>query len=129
MSEATPNDESRTSIETTWGNRDFIERWIAKGGWQGPIREMQTAMVLRMIPQPLDAPIRVLDLGAGYGALAVDVLRTGSTATALCLDASADMLMLGSERYALGPSIESVQASLETPDRLNPVHGFCDAVI
>src|SRR2546430_154932 len=129
MSEATPNDESRTSIETTWGNREFIERWIAKGGWQGPIREMQTAMVLRMIPQPLDAPIRVLDLGAGYGALAVAVLRDRPKATALCLDASAEMLKLGRERNALGHRIEFVQASLETPDWLNSVNGSFDAVI
>src|SRR6266705_1782055 len=129
MSEATPNDESRTSIEATWGNREFIERWIAKGGWQGPIREMQTAMVLRMIPQPLDAPIRVLDLGAGYGALAVAVLRDRPKATALCLDASAEMLKLGRERNALGHRIEFVQASLETPDWLNSVNGLFDAVI
>ena len=129
MSETTPNDESRTSIETTWGNREFIERWIAKGGWQGPIREMQTAMVLRMIPQPLDAPIRVLDLGAGYGALAVAVLRDRPKATALCLDASAEMLKLGRERNALGHRIEFVQASLETPDWLNSVNGLFDAVI
>src|SRR5207244_11697876 len=106
MSKATPNDESRTSIETTWGNRDFIERWIAKGGWQGPIREMQTAMVLRMIPQPLDAPIRVLDLGAGCGALAVAVLRDRPKATALCLDASAELLKPGRERNAPAPTSE-----------------------
>jgi 16S rRNA G1207 methylase RsmC len=30
-------------------------------------------MVLRMVPHPIDAPIRVLDIGAGYGALAVAV--------------------------------------------------------
>src|SRR2546430_17187300 len=101
MSEATPNDESRTSIETTWGNREFIERWIGKGGWQGPIREMQTAMVLRMIPQPLDAPIRVLDLGAGYGALAVAVLRDNPKAAALCLDASAAKYETGKGRNPL----------------------------
>src|SRR5438093_1255006 len=87
-------------------NREFIERWIAKGGWQGPIREMQTAMVLRMIPQFLDALIRVLDLGAGYGVLAVAVLRDRPKATALCLDASAEMLKLGRERNTLGHRIE-----------------------
>jgi hypothetical protein len=31
-------------------------------GWQGPIREMQTAMVLRMIPHPMDVSIRSLTL-------------------------------------------------------------------
>ena len=61
--------------DQTWGSREFVENWITKGGWQRPIREVQTAMALRMIPQPIDQPIRVLDLGAGYGALAVAVLQ------------------------------------------------------
>jgi hypothetical protein len=71
-------DNTEVSWQDTWDSREFIEKWIAKGGWQAPIREMQTAMVLRMIPHPVDAHIRVLDLGAGYGALAVAVL-TGPT--------------------------------------------------
>src|SRR5258705_7121747 len=61
------------SWQQTWGSQEFIERWATKGGWQAPIREAQTAMVLRMIPQPVDAPIRILDIGAGYGALAMAV--------------------------------------------------------
>ena len=64
--------------QTTWGDKKFIEDWASKGSWQAPIRNVQTAMVLRMIPQPIDAPIRVLDIGAGYGALAAAVL-TGSS--------------------------------------------------
>jgi predicted RNA methylase len=90
--------ETSTEWQSTWGNREFIERWISKGGWQGPIREVQTAMVLRMIPQPIDAPIRVLDLGAGYGALATAVLTDRPNATAVCLDASMEMIELGKER-------------------------------
>ena len=53
------------SWQQTWGSQEFIERWATKGGWQAPIREMQTTMVLRMMPQPVDAPIRILDIGAG----------------------------------------------------------------
>src|SRR5919198_1059318 len=103
-----------TSWQETWGNREFIERWIAKGGWQAPIREMQTAVVLRMIPHPLDAPIRLLDLGAGYGALAVAVLNDRPNATAVCLDASEEMLKLGRERNSsFGKRIDFVQGSLE----------------
>src|SRR5437763_2904961 len=49
--------------------------------------------------------------------------------TAVLLDASAEMLKLGSERNALVHRIEFVQASLETPDWLNSVNGSFDAVI
>ena len=34
------------SWQNTWGSREFIEQWANKGGWQAPIRETQTAMVL-----------------------------------------------------------------------------------
>jgi tRNA (cmo5U34)-methyltransferase len=117
-------------MEETWGNREFIEKWIAKGGWQAPIREVQTAMLLRMIPHPIDVPIRVLDLGAGYGALAVAILRDRPNAMAVCLDASKAMLKLGEERNAnLGHRIKFIQGSLETSDWLNSVTGMFDAVV
>lgn len=116
--------------QETWGSREFVERWATKGGWQAPIREAQTAMVLRMIPHPLDAPIRVLDIGAGYGALAAAVLSDRPQATAVCLDASEAMLRLGKERNAnLMNRLSFTQASLESSDWLHSVEGTFDAVI
>ena len=55
---------------SAWNDKQIIEDWASKGSWQAPIRDVQTAMVLRMIPQPIEAPFRVLDVGAGFGALA-----------------------------------------------------------
>jgi tRNA (cmo5U34)-methyltransferase len=130
-----PESNSRTTTkdaawQETWGSSKFIEQWAAKGDWQAPIREMQTAMVLRMIPQPIDAAIRVLDIGAGYGALATAVLNDRPNATAVCLDASEAMLNLGSERNSnLGNPIKFIQASLESAGWLNSVEGSFDAVV
>ena len=127
--DSTP-DKHDISIQETWGNREFIENWIAKGGWQAPIRDMQTAMVLRMVPHPADAPIRILDLGAGYGALATALLLDRPNSTAVCLDASEAMLKLGRERNAgFGSRIEFIQGSVETPDWLKAVSGTFDAVV
>jgi tRNA (cmo5U34)-methyltransferase len=118
------------SWQQTWGSREFIEHWANKGGWQAPIREVQTAMVLHMIPHPIDAPIRILDLGAGYGALAAAVLNERCTATAVCLDASEAMLKLGDERNKdLKNRISFIKGSLETADWLKSVDGTFDAVI
>src|SRR5262245_50119463 len=115
--------------DETWGNEEFIKRWADKG-WQTPIREVQVAMVLRMIPQPLDAPIRVLDIGAGYGALAAAVLRERPNATAVCQDASAAMLQMGREKNTdLEQRISFIQGSLEDSSWLNPIEGTFDAVI
>jgi ubiquinone/menaquinone biosynthesis C-methylase UbiE len=89
---------AETTWQTNWSDNKFIEDWASKSSWHAPTRDVQTAMVLRMIPQPIDAPIRVLDIGAGFGALAAAVLRDRPNATAVCLDASAAMLKLGPEK-------------------------------
>ena len=121
---------AETSWETTWGDKNFIEDWASKGSWQAPIRDVQTAMVLRMIPQPIDAPIRILDVGAGYGALAAALLRDRPNATAVCLDASDAMLQLGPAKNPdLKHRMAFVQGSLESPAWLNSVTGSFDAVI
>jgi SAM-dependent methyltransferase len=114
----------------TWGSREFVENWASKGGWQAPIRQAQVAMVLRMIPHPSDAAIRVLDIGAGYGALTAELLKERPNATAICLDASAAMLKLGEERNPeFKGRMRFVQGSLETPEWLSAVDGTFDAVI
>ena len=114
----------------TWGSREFVERWSTKGGWQAPIRQAQVAVVLRMIQYPLDAPIRILDIGAGYGTLAAAVLEERPNANAICLDATEAMLKLGQER---NPEVKTpmsfVQGSLESADWLKAVSGSFDAVI
>jgi tRNA (cmo5U34)-methyltransferase len=87
-------------------------------------------MVLRMIPQPIDTPIRILDVGAGYGALAAAVLRDRPNATAVCLDASAAMLKLGPEKNPdLKHRMTFVHGSLESQDWLKSADGTFDAVI
>ena len=74
--------------------------------------------------------MRVLDIGAGYGALAAAILDWRANATAVCLDASEAMLELGRERNSPRSNrIGFVQGSLETPDWLETVHGNFDAVI
>jgi tRNA (cmo5U34)-methyltransferase len=121
---------AKTSWQATWGDQEFIEHWATKVSWQAPIRDVQTAMALRMIPQSIDAPIRILDIGAGYGALAAAALRDRPTATAVCLDASDAMLKLGPEKNPdLKDRMMFVQGSLESSDWLRSVDGMFDAVI
>lgn len=127
--EETP-DRGEPSIEDTWGNPEFIQRWVAKEGWQSPIREVQTAMVVHMVPHELSEPVRVLDLAAGSATLALALLKDRDNATAVCLDASVEMIRLGRERAAgLGDRVEFVQASLEGPQWLESISGTFDVVV
>ncbi len=87
-------------------------------------------MVLRMIPHPIDAAIRVLDIGAGYGALAAEVLLERPNAVAICVDASESMLQLGRERNPqLINRMSFIQGSLESPAWLESLNGNFDAVV
>ena len=116
--------------QSAWNDKKFIEDWASKSKWQAPIRDVQTAMVLRMIPQPIDAPIRILDLGSGFGALAAAVLRDRPNATAVCLDASLAMLQLGPEKNPdLKDRMTFVLGSLESRHWLKSVDENFDAVI
>lgn len=120
----------RTHFHETWGNPDYIEWWLKKRAWRGPIREMQAEMVVRMIPHPLDRAIRVLDLCTGFGALAIAILKARPNAKAFCIDGSEEMTKLGKERTAaFADRIEFAQALVDTADWLKVTTGTYDAVV
>lgn len=124
-----PN-QGRKSLEETWGNREYIHRWSDRIKWQQPIRDMQITTVVLMIPHPPEAPIRILDLAAGYGTLAAALLDDRPKARAVCLDVSEEMIKLGRERAdQFGDRIEFVQGSIEGPEWLKAVSGTFDAVV
>ncbi|MGE5306413.1 MAG: class I SAM-dependent methyltransferase [Alphaproteobacteria bacterium] len=117
-------------LQDAWADPDYIEWWLKKRAWKGPIREMQAEMVARMIPYPLDRAIRVLDLCAGFGALAIAILKSRPKAKAFCIDRSEEMTKLGRDRAAsFAERIEFAQASLDTGDWLKSVTGTYDAVV
>ena len=118
------------SFQETWGKREYIEGWDTRMDWQRPLREMQLKMVDLMIPQPEDASITILDLCAGYGSLALFLLERRPHSTALCIDASEEMLSMGRERAApLGKRVEFAYGSLESPQWLKSVSGAFDAAV
>jgi tRNA (cmo5U34)-methyltransferase len=116
--------------EQAWENRGFIESWDAESDRERSIREMQMKTVVFMIPHPRDQAIRVLDVGAGYGALAAAILADRPNASAVCLDGSEEMIKLGRTRNAeLGARIEFVRGALEAPDWSSVLAGSFDAVV
>lgn len=127
---STQRSRGEPSFHETWGNQSYIEWWLKKRARKGPIREMQSEMVACMIPYSLDKPIRVLDLCAGFGALAISILKSYPKAKALCLDGSEPMTELGRKQTAaFAERIEFAQASLDTADWLKSTSGTYHAVV
>jgi tRNA (cmo5U34)-methyltransferase len=76
--------------------RDFLER----NQWHPDERQTYLGLLARLIPFPVETPLRVLDLGAGYGAVAATVLDAFPNATATLVDMSEAMIEAGKEQMA-----------------------------
>lgn len=121
---------SSLGFQNPWESRDFIEQWSRQSERDQSIREMQIKMVVFMVPHPREEAIRILDVGAGYGALAAAILEDRPNATALCLDASEEMIKMGRERNArFEGRMEFLRGSLEAPDWRASLRNLFDAVV
>ncbi len=81
-----------------WESAEYVAGW-AKG--QDPKEENRAAafqVLADTIPYDKNLPIKILDLGAGYGALTKFLLERFPRATAVCQDGSQEMARLGRER-------------------------------
>jgi tRNA (cmo5U34)-methyltransferase len=81
-----------------WDSAEYVSNW-AKG--QDPKEKNRQAafrLLADTIPFNKTLPIRILDLGAGYGGLTKFLLESFPNATAVCQDGSKEMAKLGGER-------------------------------
>jgi SAM-dependent methyltransferase len=83
-----------------WRDPARVREYVARMDRHAAERREQLTLLARLIPFPTDTPLEVLDLGAGYGAVAAAVLDTFPLATAVLLDVSEEMIRLGGERMA-----------------------------
>jgi SAM-dependent methyltransferase len=81
-----------------WDSPDYVSRWAERQDEKEVEREEPFRLMARTIPYPKKAQIRILDLGAGYGALTQFLLNHFSKATAVCQDGSEEMAKLGGKR-------------------------------
>ena len=116
--------------EQAWENRGFIASWDERSDRERSVREMQMKTAVFMIPQPREQAIRVLDVGAGYGALAAAILEDRPNASAVCFDGSEEMIKLGRERNErFAGRMEFVRGPLDAPDWSKAIAGPFDAVV
>jgi tRNA (cmo5U34)-methyltransferase len=81
-----------------WHSPDYVARWAEGQDPKEKDRQEPFSLVAKTIPYDSKLPIRILDVGAGYGALTQFLLQHFSKATAVCQDGSKEMARLGQER-------------------------------
>jgi ubiquinone/menaquinone biosynthesis C-methylase UbiE len=81
-----------------WDSTEYVSRWAKGQDPKEKDRDAAFTLLADAIPFDKKLPIRILDLGAGYGALTQFLLNRFSNATAICQDGSKEMATLGAER-------------------------------
>jgi len=111
-----------------WQTREYVDSWLATD-WhknQQPLREKLVAL----LPFQPGVIIRVLDIGAGDGALSLTVLGAYPKAQLVCHDFSETMLDRARQR--LGQFLEAVtfvKGDLRDPAWMHAIEGKFEAVV
>jgi SAM-dependent methyltransferase len=97
---AEQHDVTGESPSHHWRKAGVVADFVAQTTAQADERRVLFDFACDLFPFDPEARIRVLDLGAGYGAFAATVLDRFPNATAVGLDISEPMMAVGRERMA-----------------------------
>lgn len=113
-----------------WSSKQYVGDWAARQDRYEDERRPQFQMIADAMPFAREAAIRILDVGAGYGALTQFLLDEFPNATALCQDGSEAMVNLGRRRMAKWKDrIDYVIADFSKPGWSRVIDGSFDAVV
>ena len=113
-----------------WSSRQYVSEW-AEGQDQREVdREKIFSTIARVISNNPQTALKILDLGAGYGALTQFLLNHFPKATAVCQDGSAEMAKLGRKRMDhLKERFQYVLCDFSKPGWSRKIKGSFDAVV
>jgi ubiquinone/menaquinone biosynthesis C-methylase UbiE len=83
-----------------WSSQKYVSRWAERQDEREAEREKIFRTMAKIISKDPQAAVDILDLGAGYGALATFLIDRFPNAKAVCQDGSAAMVNLGRKRMA-----------------------------
>ncbi|MYA50853.1 MAG: methyltransferase domain-containing protein [Chloroflexi bacterium] len=116
--------------EHDWQSREYVDYWIGRDVTRDDERREHLLRMAALLPYEPDAEIRVLDVGAGYGAVSQAVLDMFPNAHVVLHDFSAPMLEHARERLERYESRTSqVMADLADPAWTQAVGGPVDGVV
>jgi ubiquinone/menaquinone biosynthesis C-methylase UbiE len=113
-----------------WASADYVSNWAKEQDQKEAERQDAFRLMAETIPYDKKLPIKILDVGAGYGALTQFLLNHYSNATAVCQDGSDEMTKLGQERMAdIKGRFEYVLCDFSKAGWSAKVPGSFDAVV
>ena len=83
-----------------WHSQDYVSEWIAEDQARDPVRRPRLRDMLAAAPFDRGARFRVLDVGAGYGAVTEELLGLFPNAEVTLQDYSEPMLSAAKQRLA-----------------------------
>lgn len=113
-----------------WDSTAYVVHWAAGQDPKEALRQEPFTVLADTIPYKKNAAIKVLDIGAGYGALTQFLLEAFPNARATCQDGSAEMAKLGAERMKpLAGRFEYAICDFSEPGWIKKIPGKYDAIV
>jgi ubiquinone/menaquinone biosynthesis C-methylase UbiE len=113
-----------------WSSKQYVSDWAERQDEREVEREKIFSSMAKLVSNDRDAAISILDLGAGYGALAQFLLSYFPNATAVCQDGSAEMAKLGRKRMkSFKGRFQYVLCDFSNPAWSRKIKGPFDAVV
>jgi tRNA (cmo5U34)-methyltransferase len=113
-----------------WHSQDYVSDWIAHDEAREPARRPRLREMLAAAPYPREAPLAVLDVGAGYGAVTEELLGVFPAARVTLQDYSEPMLADARRRLTLhAAQLRYVTCDLTDPAWAGRVGGPFDLAV
>ena len=116
--------------EHDWQSMEYVDYWVGRDVTRDEDRKQHLRRMAALLPYGPDAEIRVLDVGAGYGAVSQAVLETFPKAHVVLHDFSAPMLWHARQRLGgYEDRTSQVMADLTDPAWVQAIGEPADGVV
>jgi len=75
-----------------WDSESYVDEWVRRRQAEDVLRSERFQLMCDLFPFPTDAPVTILDVGAGYAPLSMFILDRHPRARCIAQDGSAPML-------------------------------------
>ena len=117
------------SFKNRYLSSKYVDFWMADKGMEAGRNVWRQRLLSYLTYEPADA-FRILDLGAGTGALSLEILCRYPNVSLTCLDFSEAMLSHARERLEkFKGKVAFIQSNLRNPGKTRSLNGTFNAVV